>query len=93
MSQDENKIIKLINGDLLIGNAGQGENESVVVENPYTVKDLGQGPCVLPYELDLLLEPMKFISFQAYNILWLKNLKDFPQVEEQYISATTGIDI
>jgi len=92
-NNEENKIIKLINGDLLIGKAGQGDNEAVVVENPYTVKNLGEGPCVLPYELDLLMEPMKFISFQAFNILWIKNLSDFPQVNDQYISATTGIDI
>lgn len=90
---DELKIIKLINGDILIGKAANGENESVIVETPYTVKNLGEGPCVLPYEMDLLLEPMKFISFQAFNILWLKNLSDFPQVQEQYISATTGIDL
>ena len=90
---DENKIIKLINGDLLIGKTAKGDNEAIIVENPYTVKNLGEGPCVLPYELDLLLEPMKFISFQAFNILWLKNLSDFPQVQEQYLSATTGIDL
>jgi len=90
---DENKIIKLINGDLLIGKTAKGDNESIIVEKPYTVKNLGEGPCVLPYELDLLLEPMKFISFQAFNILWLKNLSDFPQVQEQYLSATTGINL
>lgn len=91
--KNENKIIKLINGDLLIGKAGQGDKEAIIVEKPYTVKDLGKGPCVLPYELDVLVTPMKFISFQAFNILWIKNLSDFPQVEEQYISATTGIDL
>jgi len=87
------KVIKLINGDLLIGHAAKAKDEAIIVEAPYTVKDLGQGPCVLPYELDLLMEPMKFVSFQGFNILWLKNLEDFPQVQEQYISATSGIDL
>jgi len=90
---DDLKIIKLINNDLIIGRASKGDNEAIVVENPYTVKNLGEGPCVLPYELDILLEPMKYISFQAFNVLWIKNLEDFLQVQEQYISATTGIDI
>ncbi len=90
---DENKIIKLVNNDLIIGKAAKGENDSIIVEKPYTVKDLGSGPCVMPYELDLLIEPMKFISFGSFNMLWLKNLSDFPQVQEQYISATSGIDL
>jgi hypothetical protein len=48
---------------------------------------------VLPYEADLLMEPMKFISFGAFNMLWLKNLSDFPQVSEQYVQAVTGLVI
>lgn len=87
------KIIKLINNDILIGNASKAENDSIVIENPYTIKDLGHGPCVLPYELDVLMEPMKFINFQAFNVLWIKNLKDFTEVHTQYSSATSGIDL
>jgi hypothetical protein len=93
MANDENKVIMLINGDMLIGKTAKGENEAIIVENPYTVEDLGEGMCVLPYCLTKLMDPMKFISFQAFNILWLKNLSDFPQVQEQYLSATTGIDL
>jgi len=88
------KVIKLLNNDILIGTASKGETpETVVVETPYTVKDVGQGPCVMPYEFDLLLEPMKIITFQSYNILWIKHLSDFPTVEQQYIKATTGLEI
>lgn len=91
--QEDNKILKLVNSDILIGKCSKGDNDQIVVENPYTVKDLGKGPCVMPYELDLLIDPMKYIAFPGFNMLWLKNLKDFPTVEEQYISATSGIDI
>jgi len=87
------KILKLINNDILIGTATKGDNDQVVVENPYTVKNLGNGPCVLPYELDMLMEPMKFVAFNPYNILWLKNLSDFPEVQNQYIAATSGIEL
>lgn len=90
----DKKVIKLVNNDILIGIAGKGDQEgSVIIEKPYTVKDLGQGPCVMPYELDLLVEPMEFISFQSFNILWIKNLSDFPAVESQYTQATTGLEI
>lgn len=93
MENTDNKIIKLINNDIIIGNATNGDKEgSVIVEKPYTVKDLGKGPCVMPYEFDILLEPMTHIGFQAFNILWIKNLSDFPQVESQYIQATTGLE-
>ena len=91
--ENENKVIKLINGDLIIGKAAKGENDYIIMENPYTVKDLGKGPCVMPYEYDLLLEPMKFISFSSFNMMWLKNLSDFPQVNDQYTQATTGLVI
>lgn len=89
----DNKIIKLVNGDLIIGDASRSDNGTIVIDKPYTIKDFGQGPCVLPYELDRLLEPMTHIAFEPYNMLWLKNLSDFPVVESQYISATTGIDL
>lgn len=87
------KIVKLINNDILIGAASKGDNDQVVIEKPYTVKNLGQGPCVLPYELDMLMEPMAFIAFNPYNILWIKNLSDFPEVQNQYTSAISGIEI
>jgi len=87
------KILKLINNDILIGTATKGDNEQVVIEKPYTVKDLGNGPCVLPYELDMLMEPMEFVAFNPYNILWLKNLSDFPEVQNQYTAATSGIEL
>lgn len=89
----ENKVLKLVTGDILIGKCSKGENDQIVVEKPYTVKDLGQGPCVMPYELDLLIEPMEFVAFPSFNMVWLKNLEDFPKVQEQYISATSGIDL
>ena len=89
----DNKIIKLINNDIIIGNAGKGENDMVVIENPYTVKDLGQGMCVMPYELDVLMEPMKSIGFHSMNILWIKNLSDFDQVQTQYLGAISGIEM
>ena len=83
-----------MNNDIIIGPASNGETpDSVIVEKPYTVKDLGNGPCVMPYEFDLLLEPMNFIGFHNFNILWIKNLSDFPQVESQYIQATSGLQI
>ncbi len=93
MKKDENKIVMLINSDMLIGKTAKGENESIIVENPFTVEDLGKGACVMPYCLPKLMSPMKFISFQAFNILWIKNLSDFPQVENQYIAATSNIDL
>lgn len=86
-------IFKLVNSDYIIGNPSKDEKENIVVENPYTIKDLGQGPCVMPYDLDLLTEPMKFIAFQPFNVLWFKSLSEFPQVQKQYITATTGIEI
>jgi len=90
---EDEKIIKLINSDLIIGKAGKGDNDMIVVENPYTVKDLGNGPCVMPYELDMLMEPMKTVGFHSMNILWIKNLKDFNQVQEQYELATSGVQL
>jgi len=88
---EEEKVLKLVTGDLIIGKCSNGENNHVVVENPYTVKDLGQGPCVMPYELDLLMEPMKTLAFPAFNMVWLKNLSNFPEVKKQYTSAVTGL--
>lgn len=94
-NQDLTRLVKLINGDLVFGAASKSEdNENlIVIEKPFTVKNLGEGPCVLPYEVDLLMEPMKFIALQEFNIMWVKNLTDFPEVYNQYISATSGIDL
>jgi len=89
--EEEIRIMKLKNNDILIGKAVLIENDQLLINNPYTVKDLGQGPCVMPYELDILVEPMKYISFDKDQILWVHFLKDFTAVQDQYIQATSGL--
>ena len=89
------RVHKLTTGELVIG-ASKGEGDFVIVDKPYSVyetfnADGTQAVAVMPYEFPYLMEPMETITLRAFDIMWSKKLEDFPQVEVQYIEATTGI--
>lgn len=86
-------IFKLTNNDIIIGNILSSDEESITLEHPYSIYDLGDGPCVVPYELPTLLSPMETITLRMFDIMWNKKLSDFSTVQDQYFAATTGIDI
>jgi hypothetical protein len=92
MNLNKLRILKLTNGDLIIGDSESIDENNVSVTKPYTIIDFGKGPCVVPYELHLLMEPMNQVTLRMFDIMWSKALSDFPMVEQQYISATTGIE-
>ena len=94
MENNESKlrIMELTTGNLIMGDSIAAENDGVRIENPYTVIDFGDGPCVIPYMLHLLMAPMEHITLRMYDVMWNKALSEFPDVETQYNSAISGIE-
>ena len=86
-------ILKLSNNDLVIGEILDSSESNITLGKPYTVRKTPEGPQLLPYELELLLEPMDDIIIRTYDVMWNKALKDFPVIEQQYSAATTGIEL
>lgn len=84
------RVISLTNGDLVIGDS-KADGDNVLVVAPYSIYDTEQGPAVMPYMLPVLMEPMETVTLRSFDIMWTKRLEDFPQVESQYIAATTGL--
>lgn len=96
MSEIKRRVHKLTNGELVIGES-RPEGDFLIVDAPYSIYETfdeetgAQRVAVMPYEFPYLMEPMKNVSLRAFDIMWNKALSDFPQVEAQYIAATTGL--
>ncbi len=85
-------VFKLTSGDIIIGNIVATTETDVTVQHPYSVYDIGQGPCLMPYEMPTLLAAMENITIRLFDIMWNKKLSEFETIEEQYFAATTGIE-
>ncbi len=87
------RVHKLTTGELVIGES-EGQGDFVIVQAPYSIYETSTGQmAVMPYEYPYLVEPMKDITLRAFDIMWSKRLDEFPQVETQYIEATTGVKL
>ena len=62
-------VFKLVNGDIIIGNIVGNDEQNITLEHPYSIYDLGQGPCVMPYELPILLTPMKELTLRMFDVI------------------------
>ena len=79
------RVFKLSSGDLVIGNAYASEDgQSITIEFPYTVIDQR----LVPYEMMSLIEPMEYVTINAFYIMWNKRLVEFPKVYKSYRAAT-----
>jgi len=86
-------VIKLTNNDIIIGNVISSTEEHIIIEHPYSIYDIGQGPCVMPYELPTLLAPMESVTLRMFDVMWVRNLDEFSTVKEQYLKATSGLEL
>ena len=86
-----NIIVKLTNNDIVIGNLLESNETEILIEHPYSVYDFEGAPCVMPYEINRLVDSMFTVGLRTYDIMWSKPLSDFPTVEKNYVQATTGI--
>jgi hypothetical protein len=84
------RFFKLINGEMVYGDTETVPTQNgteIIIKKPYMVK----GGNVMPYCMDVLPSAPGAIQIHPMNILWTVPLDEFPDVEEAYIKATSGI--
>lgn len=88
------KVIKLINGEILIGTVESAPNvhgvNEVLIKQPYTaIETVG----LIPYCVTALGSAPAAVQIHPMNILWVSPLEDFPEANKTYIKATSGIEV
>jgi len=89
----DKRILKLTNDDLIIGEVVAIDEHLIQVINPYSIYDFGEGPAIAPYMLPLLMEPMSDVTIRVFDIMWSKDLESFSELNNQYFSACSNIDL
>ena len=85
MSQTKKLVLKLTTSEIVIGELITSSNETIKIKYPYTV--INQK--LMPYEFLSLMEPIRDITLRMYDVMWNLDLKNFPELETQYIKVIT----
>jgi hypothetical protein len=84
------KVLKLINNETLFGECTWvKDSPDLFIENPW--KALGGE--VMPYMEGDLMIPLKAVQIHPMNILWSAPMDDFPELQQLWVSKTSGIII
>ena len=86
------KVIKLINGELLLGSVQGVQTENgveILIQQPY----IASNGNIMPYCVNDLGNGPGAVQIHPMNILWTNPLSDFPQVSDAYFKATTKLDL
>jgi len=77
-------VFKLSNSDIVIGSYEQIDENTVRIFNPCGIYTVNGEPCVMPYDVHLLINPMKSVDIRLFDVMYNKKLSEFEIVQEQY---------
>ena len=86
------RFFKLITGELIFGEIEPVVNDlgqpEILIIRPYTVS----GGRAIPYMYDILGVSPRAVPIHPINVLWNVPLDEFEDINNAYITATTGIE-
>lgn len=81
------RIFKLINNDIVFGKASSDDKGQVIIEDPYSIKDM----MVHPYMSQDFGEGLPCLIIHPMNIVWSVPMEDIKMIDKVYEEAMTGI--
>jgi hypothetical protein len=94
------KVYKLIDKSIVLGTEVESNDVTVTVQQPLNLTQVHNPntgePEIAFLPMDLIfadaLDSKNVITFKHSQIMWIKDMADFPNYDQNYVQQTTGIE-
>lgn len=94
------KVYKLIEKSIVLGVEVSADNNTVTVQEPLNLTQVHNPqtgePEIAFLPMDLIFadaaDSKNVVTFKQEQIMWTKDLADFPNYDQNYVHQTTGIE-
>lgn len=94
------KVYKLIDKSIVLGVEVESNDSTVTVKEPLNLTQIHNPqtgePEIAFLPMDLIFadsaETKNVVTFKQEQVMWTKDLSDFPNYDQNYIQQTTGIE-
>ena len=94
------KVYKLIDKSIVLGVEVSSDTDAVTVKEPLNLTQVHNPqsgePEIAFLPMDLIfadaIDTKNIVTFKQTQIMWTKDLADFPNYDQNYVHQTTGIE-
>lgn len=94
------KVYKLIDKSIVLGTEIESDDTTVTVQEPVNLTQIHNPttgePEIAFLPMDLIFadaaDSKNVVTFKQSQIMWTKDLADFPNYDQNYVHQTTGIE-
>ena len=94
------RVYKLIDKSIVLGVEVEANTDTVTVQQPLNLTQVHNPetgePEIAFLPMDLIFadatDSKNVVTFKQSQIMWIKDMSDFPNYDQNYVSQTTGIE-